>query len=130
MTCQWHFQVKDIDPNERQIFKHHKQDICQTSTIHKYNMMKTALNTIARRCKNIHKWLIWWNTHQYHIVPAFWGFGICVLNQAEAGHSGVKPTNPLTLVSTQWLNASRTMCRNRSTPTQQEISHTHQGRGS
>ena len=117
-VCQWHFKrcacantLKHVPDEYEESYKKHVNDLCVAPTEAEYQCIITALRFICEEC-NCPGWLDWWEARRIHLIPAYRGFSIPMLNMAEIGQSMLRDDRPLMLIDAAYLDASSIFIQN------------------
>jgi hypothetical protein len=115
-SCLFHFkdcarkQLKNINSDERDTFMALVSQQAKAVTQHEYDTATSALGKICARNENS-GWLSWWSARKYHIIPAFRGFNIPLMNEAETGQTTLKLPYLVKLVDAAWLDTTTMVCQ-------------------
>lgn len=102
--CQFHFKhdlqrkAQRINPDIRDLFVSKCRELCEVTTITKYNALKTELDELAEIDPKLKTWIKWWDTRKAHIFLPFRGGGLPGVNLSEQGNAGWRSKHTLRLV--------------------------------
>ena len=92
--CQWHFkkQAKKREatlPEElKKTFHNTCQELCTTTTVAKYTVLKTRMEVMAKKEPGLHMFITWWDERRCHIFGPFHGAAFPGVNLSEQGNAG------------------------------------------
>ena len=96
--CQWHFKydvknkAKHVGPDLRDLFMEKCTELCHSTTVAAYYIVKSRLDEIGKAYPEIESWIDWWHERRSHIFSPFRGGGIPGVNLSEQGNAGWKVT--------------------------------------
>ena len=96
--CQWHFKydvknhARSVGPDLRDLFVEKCHELCNSTTVAAYYVVKSRLDEIGKAYPEIESWIDWWHERRSHIFGPFRGGGIPGVNLSEQGNAGWKVT--------------------------------------
>ena len=91
--CQWHFknQAKReaaLQEELKETFRNTCQELCTTSTVAKYMLLKPHMDVMAKKVHGLQKFITWWDDRRSHIFGPFCGAAFPRVNLSEQGNAG------------------------------------------